>query len=85
MVFTGLVDEEPQMVQAFEGVYLIRLDVDAWGWGDRYSGFDVNVVPIFFQLDEQGQPTGEVIDGSAWAEDTYENIARVMGEWFHQP
>jgi hypothetical protein len=85
VVFTGLVDEEPQMVEAFEGVYLIRLDVDEWGWGDRQLGFDVKVIPIFFRLDEQGHPTGDVIDGMAWVEDTYENIARVMGEWFHQP
>jgi hypothetical protein len=84
-VFTGLVDEIPQMVTAFEGVYLIRLDVDEWGWGDRKLGFEVNGVPIFFRLDEQGRPTGDVIDGSAWGEDTYANIARVMGEWFQKP
>ena len=84
-MFTGLVDEEPEMMDAFESVYLIRLDVDAWGWGDQKAGFDVNVIPIFFKLDEQGHPTGNEIDGRAWGEDTYENIARVMGEWFQQP
>ncbi len=84
-MFTGLVDEIPQMVAAFEGVYLIRLDVDEWGWGDRQMGFKVEGIPIFFRLDEQGHPTGYVIDGMAWGEDTYDNISRVMGEWFHQP
>ncbi len=84
-MFTGLVDEIPQMVAAFEGVYLIRLDVDEWGWGDRSLGFKVEGIPIFFRLDEQGRPTGDVIDGMAWGEDTYGSIARVMDEWFHQP
>lgn len=86
MVAAGLAAEEPLLVEAFEGVYLIHLDVDEWGWG--VPGTDipkVEVIPIFFRLDEHGRATGDKIDGGAWGPDTYENIARVMGEWFRQP
>ena len=73
------------LVDAFAGVYLIRLDIDEWQDRLPGTGFDVEAVPIFFRLDSQGRPTGDVIDGSAWGPDTPENIARVMGEWFHRP
>ncbi|MFH2103481.1 MAG: hypothetical protein ABIJ39_09040 [Chloroflexota bacterium] len=73
------------MADAFAGVYLIQLDVDEWGWGVPGTGFSLDVIPIFFRLDEDGRPTGETIDGSAWGPDTYENIARVMGPWLAQP
>ena len=64
---------------------LVRLDIDEWGESLAGTGFDVEVIPIFFRLDEQGRPTGDKIDGGAWGSDTYENIANTMGPWFHQP
>jgi hypothetical protein len=73
------------MVAAFDGVYLIKLDADAWGWGIPEAGFDFSVIPIFFRLDANGFPTGDSIDGSAWGADIYENIANTMGPWFAQP
>lgn len=73
------------MVAAFEAVYLIQLDVDEWGWGVPEAGFDFSAIPIFFRLDANGDPTGDWIDGGAWGEDTYQNIANTMGPWFAQP
>ncbi len=71
------------MMRAFAGIYLIRLDVDEWGWGGK--GFPVNAIPIFFRLDAAGNPTGDFITGDAWAANTYANIAAAMGPWFHKP
>jgi hypothetical protein len=71
------------MAAAFSGVYLIRLDVDEWGWS--VTGFDFSAVPVFFRLGADGKPTGDKIDGGAWGPDTYENIANTMGPWFQQP
>jgi hypothetical protein len=73
------------LLAAFDGVYLIELDVDEWGWGVPEAGFDFYAIPIFYRLDENGDPTGDWIDGSAWGPDTFENIANMMGPWFHQP
>jgi hypothetical protein len=89
MVSTGLADNDPQIMDAFTGVYLIRLDTDAWSyvWNREVIPVfgDVSVIPVFFRLDADGKPTGDIIDGGAWGPDTYENIANTMGPWFKQP
>ena len=85
MVSAGLADQNLLMMTAFDGIYLVQLDADEWGWGQTAPGFYVKGVPIFFRLDSGGAPTGDKIDGGAWGEDTYENISRVMGPWLHQP
>jgi thiol:disulfide interchange protein len=74
--------KDTRTMQAFEGVYLIRADVDEWGWGDR-KNFDVTAIPVYFQLDKNGKPTGAVIDGAAWNEDIPENFAPVLDNFFH--
>lgn len=72
------------MLNAFEGIYLMRVDVDLWGWGDESLGFDVAAIPIFFKVDPQGQPTGDIIDGNAWGENIPENMAPPLDAFFHE-
>ena len=74
--------EDPLTIKAYEGVYLIRADVDEWGWGDG-NMFNVEAIPIYYQLDDSGKSTGAVIDGSAWNEDIPENFAPVLDNFFH--
>ena len=72
------------VLNAYAKTYIIRLDVDEWGWGDsRLHDFQFAGIPVFFKLDAAGKQTGEVIDGGAWGEDIPENIAPVMDEFFH--
>lgn len=86
VISSGLDERKSQeLLAAFDGVYLIELDVDEWGWGVPEAGFDFSAIPIFYRLDENGDPTGDWIDGAAWGPDTFENIANTMGPWFHQP
>ena len=74
------------ILNAYAGTYIIRLDVDEWGWGDsRLHDFQFNGIPVFFKLDAEGKQTGDVIDGGAWGEDIPENIAPVMDTFFHGP
>jgi len=73
------------MLAAFEGVYLIRLSIEEWGYKNLPEFGTVDVVPIFYRMDAAGHPTGDKIDGGAWGEDTYGNIADTMGPWFQQP
>jgi hypothetical protein len=73
------------MAEAFEGTYIIQLDVDWWGWGDELNvpGFDYEFIPIFYALDEQGKPTGETIVGDAWGDDNIpENMAPMLKDFF---
>jgi thiol-disulfide isomerase/thioredoxin len=77
----SLKEKNELMLKAYDGVYIIKLDVDEWGWG--VDGFKVEAIPIYFKLDSKGQATGEVIDGGAWNEDIPANIAPVMDRFFH--
>jgi thiol-disulfide isomerase/thioredoxin len=71
------------MLQAFDGTYIIRLDVDEWGWDMTKYGFDFDGIPVYFKLDPTGRPNGEVIDGNAWGENIPENMAPPLDEFFH--
>lgn len=73
------------MLNAYAGTYIIKLDVDEWGWGNSNShDFQFDAIPVYFKLDSQGNPTSEVIDGGAWGADIPENIAPVMDTFFHK-
>ncbi len=72
------------MLKAYDGTYIIKLDVDEWGWDNgKVEYFSVEAIPVYFKLDGQGKQTGEVIDGGAWNEDIPVNIAPVMDAFFH--
>ncbi len=77
-------EENKLMMNAYAGTYIIKLDVDEWGWDNgRVEMFQFEAIPVYFKLDDAGSQTGEVIDGGAWGEDIPENIAPVMDEFFH--
>jgi len=71
------------MLAAFDGVYLIKLDVDEWGWKHGSYGFPFEGIPVFFKLDADGKPSGEVVDAGAWGENIPVNMAPVMDRFFH--
>lgn len=74
--------KDPITINAYTGVYIIRADVDEWGWGDK-DKFKFNGIPVYYKLDENGNPTGAVIDGGAWGNNTPENFAPVLNIFFH--
>lgn len=74
---------DPLMVDAFDGVYLIRLDIDAWKYALAGTGFSPPGVPMFYELDGQGRPTGKHIDGGVWGEDVPANMAPPLKAFFH--
>ena len=78
-----MADQNGLMLNAFRGVYLIKIDVDDWGWDMEKYGFSFEGIPVFFKLDSEGNPTGEVIDGNAWGENIPENMAPPLDEFFH--
>ncbi len=72
------------MLKAYDGTYIIKLDVDEWGWSNgKVENFTFEAIPIYFKLDGQGKQTGASIDGGAWNEDIPVNIAPVMDAFFH--
>jgi thiol-disulfide isomerase/thioredoxin len=81
----GLEAKNELLLDAYSGTYIIKMDVDEWGWGDStLHDFEFDAIPIYFKLDAHGEQTGEVIDGNAWGENIPENIAPPMDEFFHE-
>jgi hypothetical protein len=79
----GRVLDDPQMVAALAGVYLIRAESDHFEADQLIdAGFNIRAVPVFYELDAEGGPSGRQINGGAWGADTVENMSRVMGEFF---
>lgn len=70
------------MVEAFRGTYIIRIDIDEWKSQLARFGFNVLGVPTFFELDENGRPSGRLITGTAWGEDIPENMAPPLQKFF---
>ncbi len=79
----SLSDGNELMVDACQGTYIIRVDVDAWDWNEREkAGFEVEFIPIFYLLDREGQPTGNTIGGDAWGDNIPANMAPPLKEFF---
>jgi thiol-disulfide isomerase/thioredoxin len=74
---------DERMIDAFEGTYIIQLDLDEWERNLSGTGFRVVGIPAFYEIDADGKPTGRMITGGAWGEDVPENIAPPMKEFFN--
>ena len=74
---------DERMIDAYEGTYIIQLDLDEWGKKLSGTGFYVPGIPAFYEIDADGRPTGRMITGGAWGEDIPENIAPPMKAFFN--
>jgi thiol-disulfide isomerase/thioredoxin len=77
-------EEDPLMMDAFRGIYLIRLDSDQWLSQAKRAGFDVPYIPAFFNLDHDGRPVGQGMDGNAWPDLTPRQVAPLLKAFFNQ-
>lgn len=74
---------DPRMLATLDGVYLIRANADHWDYeAARLLGFNIATVPVFYEVDADGSPTGHSINGGAWGADTIENMSRVLTPFF---
>jgi thiol:disulfide interchange protein len=73
---------DPRMVDAFAGTYVVRVDVDDWAGQLAPLGLDASSIPVFFEVDDQGKPTGRKISGAAWAENIPVNMAPPLKAFF---
>lgn len=75
--------DDPRMQEAFQGIRLVRLDIDEWPAADlSAAGLFINAVPRFEELDASGRVTGRAVTGAAWGEDIPANIAPVLSAFF---
>ncbi len=74
--------DDPRMVDAFRGTYIIKVDLDEEKDGLDAAGIKAGAIPLFVEIDERGKPTGRRIDGGAWGEDVPENMAPPLKKFF---
>jgi hypothetical protein len=72
---------DPRLEAALTGVYLIRVDLDAFTDDPTLSELGVEGVPVFFELDVHGEATGRTMTGAAWGADTVENMAAAVAKF----
>jgi thiol-disulfide isomerase/thioredoxin len=85
MIARFLEEKNPLMVNAFDGTYIIHIDVDSWTEYEReQAGFEFEYIPVFFRLDAEGKPTGDWIDGWSWEESTPKNMAPPLKQFFQE-
>lgn len=70
----------PLMIDAFKGTFLIEVDVD-----DHEAvaeKFGINAIPAWSGVHQNGKSNGNYIRGDAWGENTPENMAPVLKAYF---
>ncbi len=73
---------DERMIDAFAGTHIVHLDIRDWGNRPPGTEFRVDAVPAFFEIDDEGRPTGRSIDGNAWGENVPENMAPPLKDFF---
>lgn len=61
---------DPQIAEALDGTYLVKLNLDDWHDKLRGTGFTVKTIPSFYLLGAQGRPNGKMLDGDKWGKST---------------
>lgn len=74
--------QDPLMVDAFTGAYVMAVDVDFFGKELQEAELVAYGVPAIFALGPDCRPTGAMITGGAWQEDTPESMAPPLKAFF---
>lgn len=74
---------DPRMQDAFAGTYIVRLQLNHWDARIRPMVGEGDLsIPAFYEITEGGH-LGRKISGTAWGEDTVENMAPPLKAYFH--
>ena len=73
---------DSRMIAAFAGTYLISIDIDEWDGKLDAIGVAADSIPVFYELDAKGKPTGRNINGGAWDENIPANMAPPLKAFF---
>ena len=74
---------DPLMIEAFAKTFIIQINAD--DFTDKQlatAGFKIDGIPAFYELDEEGKPTGRSVDGGAWDDNIPRNMAPVLQKFF---
>ncbi|MEP7121416.1 MAG: thioredoxin domain-containing protein [Byssovorax sp.] len=79
----GLMND-PLIVQAFTGTYVIKLNFDDWQAKLADAGFTPREIPMFYALDGEGRPTGRKLSGDTWGKANAESMSRALEPFFRR-
>ena len=74
--------DDPKMIDAFTGTYIIQLNYDEWKGQISDYGFYVVGIPTYYEVNAEGFSTGRLITGGAWGADTAASMAPPMKAFF---
>ncbi len=77
-------EKHPLMRDAFRGVYFIELDQGDWYKQLERTKYSGDTLPIFYEVREDGKPTGRNITGAAWGKNTPRNMAPPLKKFFRK-
>jgi thiol-disulfide isomerase/thioredoxin len=75
--------KDERMIDAYRGTYILLVDIDVWQNQLPRNGLYVTGIPAIYELTFEGKPTGRFLTGAAWEENTPENMAPPLDEFFH--
>jgi thiol-disulfide isomerase/thioredoxin len=75
--------KDERMIAAYSGTYILLVNIDIWLDQLPKIGIYLTGVPSIYELDYEGRPTGRFITGAAWEENTPENMAPPLDDFFH--
>ena len=76
---------DPSMVEAFAGTYILQIDVTEWERDElAQHGILTSSIPIFYAIGKDGRATGRKLSSAAWGEDIPANMAPVLKRFFQR-
>ncbi len=74
--------DDPRMIDAFRGTYIVRLNVDDWKEKLPGTGFVPREIPVFYAVNAAGRPSGRSLQGLVWGKSVPENMAPRLEVFF---
>jgi thiol-disulfide isomerase/thioredoxin len=74
--------DDPRMIDAFRGTYIVRLNVDDWKDKLPGTGFVPREIPVFYAVNKAGRPSGRSLLGLSWGKSIPENMAPKLAAFF---
>lgn len=73
----------PKLEEAFEDVYILKIDILDWMAETRLHFLEIMSAPFFIYITPEGNITEHTLGGDAWGdEDTPENMAKALKPYF---
>jgi len=70
-----------KMSDSYAGIYIVEISATGWDNNSLIEAGFKGVFPVFIKIDNEGKSTDQQLDGSAWGDDTLENMQPVITQF----